>query len=56
MSSKREAKSAKSKATKSDEPKAKKTNRTSFKNEPWYQSNLRVIGVSASKNPTATSQ
>ena len=54
MSSKRETTSVKSKAAKANQTKAKKTNRTSFKNEPWYQSISRVIG--ASKNSTAPSQ
>jgi hypothetical protein len=54
MSSKRETTSVKSKAAKSNQTKAEKTNRTSFKNEPWYQSISSVIG--ASKNSTAPSQ
>ena len=56
MSSKRETTSVKSKVAKSSQTKAKKITRTSFKTEPWYQSNLRVIGVSASKNPSVPSQ
>jgi hypothetical protein len=53
MASKRESAVAKSKPKKANPTRLKKANRTSFKNEAWYQSIAGAIGISASKNSAA---